>query len=188
METNLSKTDENKLLIKEGMRRAFKKSKQFNSALEAAKVMIKNPPKKDGTPRAREFSYRYKCAHCHNLFPKNKVQVDHDVEIVPLDGNESDIQSYDLLAELIFCDLNNLQVLCSIPKNKNGGVYSCHTYKTLLNRHIRRKIRDMKVDGTFKGLTTELIDTLTNDFKLRLIEIELEKIRKAEKKKLKGKK
>lgn len=64
----------------------------------------------------------YECNKCHNLFPLKQVEVDH---IIPID----EFSSWDETIERMFCEEDNLQVLCK----------ECHKEKTLDERTTRRK-------------------------------------------------
>ena len=64
----------------------------------------------------------YKCAACKKQFPSSKVQVDHiDPVVSPTDG----FTSWDDYIERLYCEKENLQVLCT----------TCHDKKTLKERN-----------------------------------------------------
>lgn len=64
----------------------------------------------------------YECNKCHNLFPLSQIEIDH---IIPINN----FSSWDETIERMFCEENNLQVLCK----------ECHKEKTLDEGRIRRK-------------------------------------------------
>lgn len=95
----------------------------IRSALRMA--WIKYPVKYDALklaskPNTGEFDNRtknvYTCANCKNVFKVKDVQVDHKISVGTL-------RTYDDLPRFVanlFCELNNLQVLCK----------DCHKEKT----------------------------------------------------------
>lgn len=60
----------------------------------------------------------YECNMCHNLFPLKQVEVDHIIPIM-----EKGI-TWDEVIKKMFCEKDNLQVLCK----------SCHGKKTKQER------------------------------------------------------
>lgn len=62
----------------------------------------------------------YKCAMCGKAFPQNQVQVDHISPVVPASG----FTTWDKFIERLFCEKDNLQVLCK----------ACHKKKTKKDR------------------------------------------------------
>lgn len=70
--------------------------------------------------RAKRYKWKYRCAKCKKLYPMKEVSVDH---IVPCGS----LKTYDDLpgfVERLFCEEENLQVLCS----------SCHKKKSKEDR------------------------------------------------------
>lgn len=65
--------DQDVTIISAAVRQAFRKSKIYKEALEAARVETST-------------STLYRCAACQELFPKNKIQIDHIEPIRPTDG------------------------------------------------------------------------------------------------------
>lgn len=129
--------------VKGALRQAFRLSPQVKDTIEAARVELPPAPKKDGTPGKRP-RVRFRCAMCGGLFQKkygrtNGIQIDHIDPVVPLWKTEKDM-TYDEMAERIFCTLDNLQVLCSLPIKKNGNKPSCHTLKTREENWIRKQL------------------------------------------------
>ena len=68
----------------------------------------------------------YKCAKCKKKFVLKEVQVDH---ILPVVSTKEGFVNWDVFIESLFCDVNNLQVLCR----------PCHASKTALEREERKK-------------------------------------------------
>ena len=104
----------------EGRRRAF-----ITNALRAA--TRKWPPKyetlndakteKKINPKTKRLGQHYLCNACGNDFPLREVQVDH---IEPVVDPSTGFQSWDVFIDRLFCDRDNLQVLCT----------TCHKLKT----------------------------------------------------------
>ena len=172
-----------KLLIKGAIRKSFRLTPQYKNIMKLARRELGFQLKKDGTV-GKKINVKYECASCKQLFPQKWVQVDHINPSVPLDTKELDM-SYDELARGICCDESNLQVLCSVPLDKNENIPSCHRYKSNTERYIRDRIKEMKEAGTFTELSDELLENLTLDYKKYLIDKELEKLEKSNKKKVK---
>lgn len=68
------------------------------------KIWLWSPERKQALTNAKARK-NYRCNHCHKLFPKKGVQVDH---IIPI-GTFIDWNTY---IERLFCPITNLQVLC----------------------------------------------------------------------------
>jgi hypothetical protein len=123
----------------------------MKETLQKARIELPPAIKKDGTP-GKKNQVRYKCAVCGGLFPQKWVQVDHIAPVVPLWMNEASM-TYDEIVRGVFCDLDNLQVVCSTPMKANGNKPSCHREKTNEENFIRdylakaeEKDRIMKVE------------------------------------------
>ena len=67
-------------------------------------------------------------------------------------GTTIEEMSWDDVVEGIFCDVENLQVLCSTPKIRNGGLPSCHAKKSAEENWIRRKLAAWKEGGSINGV------------------------------------
>lgn len=73
----------------------------------------------------------YKCNSCKENFKQKEVQVDHKRPIIPVkDG----FTTWDSFIENLFCDINNLQILC----------YLCHKTKTDIEVQLRKKYKKIK--------------------------------------------
>jgi len=68
----------------------------------------------------------YKCAKCKKHFVAADVQVDH---ILPVVSTTEGFVRWDLFIDSIFCEIENLQVLCK----------PCHKVKTELEKAERKK-------------------------------------------------
>ena len=86
---------------------------------EAKRGKIKN--KKTG-----RLAEHYECNECHKLFPLKEVAVDHVILII-----QDEFTSWDDVIEKMFCEKDNLQVLCK----------SCHKRKSFEEGRIRREHR-----------------------------------------------
>ncbi len=68
----------------------------------------------------------YKCAKCKKHFVAADVQVDH---IFPVVDPKTGFVSWDLFIDRIFCEIENLQVMCK----------PCHKVKTEEEKLERKK-------------------------------------------------
>jgi 5-methylcytosine-specific restriction endonuclease McrA len=71
-------------------------------------------------PNKRQ-KFEYQCVHCTKWFPEKKINVDH---ICPA-GSLNCAQDLPGFVERLFCESDNLQVLCE----------SCHNTKTQNEKH-----------------------------------------------------
>lgn len=147
--------------IKGAIRRAFRLSPQMKEVLKKARVELPPALKKDGKP-GKKNQVRYTCAICKGLFSQKNVQVDHISPVVPLWKAEADM-SYDDIVRGVFCELDNLQVICSTPMKKNNGNPSCHKLKTDEENFIRdelKKVINLR-DHTGEEIDKMIVDTKT---------------------------
>lgn len=160
--------------IKGAIRRAFRLSPQMKEVLGKARVELPPKLKKNGLP-GKKNQVRYTCAVCKKLFSKDNVQVDHLSPVIPLWKKESDM-TYDDIARGVFCNLDNLQVICSTPIKNNNGVSSCHRLKTNEENFIRDYLQTI---SCLLDHTGEEIDKLIEDgiakYKIYLAEQEEKK-------------
>lgn len=68
----------------------------------------------------------YTCNECKREYPAKEVNVDH---VLPVVDPHIGFVSWDIFIERLFCEKNNLQILCS----------SCHTKKTRIEREVRNE-------------------------------------------------
>ena len=68
-------------------------------------------------PKTKRISKHYKCKACEQIYPGKEVQVDH---IEPVVSTTAGFTTWDAFIERLFCEKENLQVLCS----------PCHDIKT----------------------------------------------------------
>lgn len=71
--------------------------------------------------------YGYQCNICKNVFKSSEVQIDH---IEPVVGPEGFV-SWDLYISRMFCDVDNLQTICS----------NCHDEKSRSEKEIRKNYK-----------------------------------------------
>lgn len=172
--------------IKGAIRRAFRLSPQMRETLEAVRKEI-IVYKKNGTP-AKKPGVRYQCAICKKWFMKTQVQIDHIEPVISLYSSEESM-TYDDLVRSIFCDISNLQVVCSIPMKKNNNLPSCHKLKTDRENYIRKRF---KQENGFNSMTgnpmfiTSRINRYTKEYVKYLTEKEQKKKVKEERRRLRG--
>ena len=74
--------------------------------------------------QTKRIAMHYKCATCSGEFPARSVQVDH---IKPVVDATKGFESWDKFIERLYCNKDNLQVLCK----------SCHSKKTQIEKKER---------------------------------------------------
>ena len=166
-----------KRLIKGGIRRVFRQSIEMRVVLQSARVEL--PPKtlKDGSA-GKKNQVRYKCAVCNGLFSQKDVAVDHIEPVIPLHRSEEDL-TIDEMAYRIWCDINNLQVVCNTTLKKNNGIPSCHKIKTDEENFIRKRLKEIEWDGYLHQIK---ITELKQEYKIYLEEKEKERLEKERRK------
>ena len=163
--------------IKGAVRRVFRIFPQMKDVLNEARVELPPALKKDGTP-GKKPQIRFTCAECSKLFSRKDVQVDHIEPVVPLWKVEADM-TYDEIVRGVCCNRENLQVICSTPLKRSGGMPSCHKIKTDEENFIRRKLSE-EDHSDF----TKRIEELKEEFNEYLKEKEVERLAKEERKRL----
>ena len=108
--------------IMSAIKRCFSRSPTHREALDNAKC-----PRKKG-PRG---GARYRCASCRKDYGIREVQVDHIIPVVPIGVLSKDL-SWDTLVTNIFCDIENLQVICT----------TCHKKKSKEENAERKRVKD----------------------------------------------
>jgi hypothetical protein len=141
---------------------------QMHEVLKAARIELPPDNKKDGT-QGKKNRVRFKCAVCGELFQmktgkSSNVAVDHISPVVPLWKIEAEM-TYDEIVRGVFCKSDNLQVLCSVPLNRNNGKSSCHREKTNYENWMRRELSkmgpiDRQSPVVFRDLTALYYNTL----------------------------
>jgi hypothetical protein len=172
-----------KRLIKGGIRRVFRQSIEMRVVLQSSRIEL--PPKtlKDGSV-GKKNQVRYKCAVCGNLFSQKDVAVDHIEPVIPLHRSEEDL-TIDEMAYRIWCDTNNLQVVCNTTLKKNNGIPSCHKIKTDEENFIRKRLKEV-----YPGMAEDpsiwpyeaLIKESKQEYKIYLEEKEKERLEKEKRK------
>lgn len=138
---NSNITPKQKTKIIGAIRRVFRQTEIMQLALNKARVEL--PPKtlKNGS-LGKKNQVKFKCAHCSDLFSKKNVQVDHIDPVIPVFLEQNDLTISEI-AERIWCDISNLQVLCSTKiKDLPKGQKSCHAVKSGLENFLRDKWKD----------------------------------------------
>lgn len=166
-----------KRLIKGGIRRVFRQSIEMRVVLQSARVEL--PPKtlKDGSV-GKKNQVRYRCAVCGGLFSQKDVAVDHIEPVIPLHRSEEEL-TIDEMAYRIWCDVDNLQVICNTTLKKNNGIPSCHKIKTDEENFIRKKLKEIEWDGYLHQIK---IKELKQEYKSYLEEKEKERLEKERRK------
>ena len=177
-----------KRLIKGGIRRVFRQSIEMRVVLQSARVEL--PPKtlKDGSV-GKKNQVRYKCAVCGGLFSQKDVAVDHIEPVIPLHRSEEDL-TIDEMAYRIWCDVDNLQVICNTTLKKNNGIPSCHKIKTDEENFIRKRLKEIEHWNDIEGWADENdwidlkkdISQLKVEYKSYLEEKEKERLEKERRK------
>ena len=172
-----------KRLIKGGIRRVFRQSIEMRVVLQSSRIEL--PPKtlKDGSV-GKKNQVRYKCAVCGNLFSQKDVAVDHIDPVIPLHRSEEDL-TIDEMAYRIWCNTNNLQVICNTTLKKNNGIPSCHKIKTDEENFIRKRLKEV-----YPGMAEDpsawpyeaLIKESKQEYKIYLEEKEKERLEKEKRK------
>ena len=70
----------------------------------------------------------YRCTKCRELFPQKQIQVDH---VQPVVDTKKGFVSWDVFIDRLFCEADNLQLLCK----------NCHKEKSKKERKHRDKQR-----------------------------------------------
>lgn len=83
---------------------------------------------KQNGERAKKPHVFYPCFKCGGIFKSTEIQIDHRDPVIPLNIPSKHF-SYDSIAERLFCDEENLQILCRV----------CHTEKSQIENSIRRE-------------------------------------------------
>ena len=137
--------------ILSGIRRAYRLSPQMRETLAKARVELPPLPLKTGKPGKR-VRVRFRCAECNELFSGKNVQVDHILAATPL-WRSIEEMTWGEVVKGIFCNVSNLQVLCSTPKKRNAGLPSCHAKKSAEENYIRKLIKkDLLEEPGLQGI------------------------------------
>jgi 5-methylcytosine-specific restriction endonuclease McrA len=94
------------------IRSALRQKSRWWKPISEAKAKAKRPY----TGPLKRQKFEYQCNHCKNWFPDKKINVDH---ICPA-GSLNSAQNLPDFIERLFCEVDNLQVLCE----------TCHNVKT----------------------------------------------------------
>ena len=89
------------------------------------RASYRSPARNEALKKARISRGLYVCNSCGHEFKRREVQVDHIKSVV----SELGFQNFDEYINNLFCDVNNLQVLCK----------PCHRVKSQTENKKRRK-------------------------------------------------
>jgi 5-methylcytosine-specific restriction endonuclease McrA len=92
--------------IRSSLRQKSRWWKPITQAKDAAKRKYKGPNKRQ--------KWEYLCNVCNSYFPNTEINVDH---IIPA-GTLRSAQDLPGFVERLFCEIDNLQVLCNVCHNK----------------------------------------------------------------------
>lgn len=112
-------------LIKGAMRRVFSRSLLREKIVKSASIEHRDPRR----PRVKRWSV---CTFCTKKVPSYLCEVDHITPVCPLDKGLVDM-NLDDLADNIWCEESNLQLLCK----------ECHLTKTKEEGSVRRRLRSV---------------------------------------------
>lgn len=163
-------------ILVSAMKKTFVRSAQYAETMYRAKKELPRKIKKNGEDYSKS-NYSYECNMCKNWFKSYQVEVDHIDPVVRLDKEDYN-HTLDEIAERLYCDLDNLQVLCSIKKDDNNGVLSCHKLKSAEEKFIRDRIKEWRKNGDSSLLTEDKLVELCNDYRKKLTELEIDKLRR----------
>lgn len=114
--------------VKSALRAASSRYPPKYKCLNAAKV-----GKKINWKSGR-LAEHYKCNSCKKEFPQKEVQVDHINAII---NPETGFVSWDVVIENMFCEEDNLQVLC----------LDCHSAKTKLEKELTTAVKRQRKES-----------------------------------------
>jgi len=109
-----------------------------NEVLAESKKRVKIGRHKNGKIK---YKVKFRCNDCKNLFDNDNVEVDHIVEVaknLPT-PSKMDEESLILWIKALFCDKDNLQVLCK----------GCHANKTMRFRGKKKGLRGRSSRGNY---------------------------------------
>ena len=83
---------------------------------------------------AKRGPNKYECAECSELFGTKEIQIDHKSPVIDIELGD---QGLDIFAQRLFCEVENLQVLCK----------QCHSNKSVIEMHLRKAARHKKKEN-----------------------------------------
>lgn len=122
-------TKKERNLIKGAIRRVFSRSETRREALADAQIQHYDPKR----PRVTKWG---RCEHCKKPEALYKMQADHIEPVVPISMSLEDM-SWDEIINRIFCNKNNLQILC----------LGCHSSKSKSETKQRAQARKERKNG-----------------------------------------
>ena len=102
-------------VIKGSIRIAFRRSKLYKAVVKRARREVQEGFYKNKKPKIGVW---YECAICRKNFKPDQIEVDHIEEVGPFDG------SFDNWVARVYCDIDNLQVLCKGCHKEKTKVYN----------------------------------------------------------------
>ena len=113
-------------LIKGALRRAFSRSELRNRVADRTRIKHHD----ENRPRVTKWSW---CQECGHIVPSYTTSLDHKKPVIPLNSSMEEM-SADELINNIWCEEDNLQVLCD----------PCHSLKSKIEMQQRREFKKAK--------------------------------------------
>ena len=113
-------TSKERGLLKGALRRVFSRSELRQEVLKEASI-------RHSDPKRTRVKHWVRCAECKKPEARSNVAVDHIDPVIPVTSSMEEM-SLDEVANRIWCEKKNLQVLCD----------SCHTTKSRVESKQRR--------------------------------------------------
>lgn len=114
-------------LLKGAIRRVFSRSELRLKVMAAAKIEHHDPKR----PRVKKW---VRCSGCKEPVAQYQAAVDHIDPVIPVTTTFEQM-SLDTVVDRMWCEENNLQILCEL----------CHNAKTRLEKAQRPKVTRKKV-------------------------------------------
>lgn len=129
-------------VLRQGTRRYPPKYETLNAAKTEKKI----------NPKTKRLAQHYACAKCKKDWPQKEVQTDHILPVVDPGQGFIDWNTY--IARL-FCDKDNLQVLCKSCHEKKSAKEKLKRTSTKLSKQPKAK-SSLKAKSVKKNSTLSL--------------------------------